>query len=126
MTLRLSLIACVCILIGVFSVSLAQDDVIDIETCAAIFQSALINTNLECADSAEGNLCYGNLDVIAEFDSDVEFGMVGSEISLVDVSNVAVSPMDTTIGAWGVAQIRLDVVDSELPLTMIAFGGVEI
>ena len=126
MTLRLSLIACVFILIGMFSISFAQDDVIDIETCAAIFQSALINTDLECADSAEGDLCYGNLDVTPEFDADVEFEMVGSRISLVDVANVSVSPMDTTIGAWGVAQMRLDIVDSESPLTMIAFGGVEI
>lgn len=106
--------------------TVAQDESLDPEQCAGVFESALINTQLECADSGNDELCVGNLNVTLESPIELDIVRLGERVPLMDVAQVTTSSMNINTGEFGVMLTRIALPDSDLPVTMIAFGETEV
>jgi hypothetical protein len=114
--------------LGMWGIALAQD-----ETCPAIVETALDNTDKICTEAGRNQACYGHVALTAEAQPGIEdfvFDAAGDIVNVGTVQTMALSPMDEENGTWGVVLMRLQ---ANLPDTMpgqnvtfLLFGDVEI
>jgi hypothetical protein len=132
--LRWSLIGCALIVSLVFLLTpdgmttSAQE-----ETCPAIVQTALTALDAACSGTERNQVCYGNVRVQATPTgniADFVFDTPGDIVSVSALGTLALSPMDTVAGDWGVALLRLQAnLPDTLPgqnVIMLLFGEVVI
>ncbi len=95
------------------SMAAAQPD-----QCPPIIQTALAQVGNSCASATRNTVCYGNISLNAEAQSDVTqftFGTVGDTINLADLRSLQASPLDEKNNLWGVAVLT---VQANLPDTL--------
>ncbi|MFW5748539.1 MAG: SH3 domain-containing protein [Chloroflexota bacterium] len=103
------------------------------DTCPVIVQTALDAVAEACEPAGRNQACYGHILLAAEPHADVsrfEFEETGDLVNVGDLASLALSPMDTETGAWGVALMRLQAnLPDTLPgqnVTFLVFGNSEI
>jgi hypothetical protein len=106
---------------------LAQTD------CPTIVQTALDAADIMCQNTGRNQACYGNIDISAQAQADVQnfrFQVVGDTVNVSDLQSLKLSPMNEQTGAWGVALLRLQAnLPDTLPgqnVTFLLFGDAEI
>ncbi len=109
------------------AVALAQVD------CPTIVDRALSAADQLCSSIGRNQACYGNIDISAQAQPDVQnfrFTTVGDIVNVGDVETMHLSPMNEETGAWGVAVLQLQAnLPDTLPgqnVTFLLFGNVEI
>lgn len=102
-------------------------------TCPTLVQEALSVSTELCVDLERNQACYGSVSVQAEPQPDAAdfvFDAVGDIEDISQLHGLAISPMNTTTGEWGVAVMELQAnIPDTLPgqnVTFILFGDVEI
>ncbi len=103
------------------------------ETCATIIEQALVVTDSNCETLGRNEVCYGNVQLIAEPQADVTdfvFAMPGDVAALEAVRTLTLSSRLEDSEEWGIALMRVqaDIPDA-LPgenLTLLLFGEVEV
>lgn len=102
-------------------------------TCPQIVETALAAADEFCAGVGRNQACYGNVKLDAELRpaaSDTRFQVAGDLVNVVHLETLRLSPMDVTVGEWGVAVMKLQAnLPDTLPgqnVTFLLFGDVEI
>ncbi len=102
-------------------------------TCPQIVETALAATAEFCAGVGRNQACYGNVKLDAELRpaaADTRFQVVGDLVNIAHLETLRLSPMDVTVGEWGVAVMKLQAnLPDTLPgqnVTFLLFGDVEI
>lgn len=101
--------------------------------CPDIVTQALEAVEIHCMELGRNQACYGNIQLSAEAQPDVEnfvFADTGDIAEVGDILSLDLSPMDEASGNWGVAVMSLQAdIPNTLPgqnVTFILFGDVEI
>jgi hypothetical protein len=119
------------LLLALPAVIIAQET--EPDDCPMIVETALEATDQFCETTGRNEVCYGNiaLDAIPQ-DGAVSFTFeqVGDIVDVVNLSSLAISPMNEETGEWGVALMRLQAnLPDTIPgqnVTFILFGDVEL
>jgi len=103
------------------------------ETCPAFVEDALALVESSCGETGRNQVCYGNAQLIAEFQSDSEanqFEAPGDTAEFVDLQSLELSALNIDTGEWGVAIMRLQAnLPDALPgenVTFLLFGDVQL
>lgn len=110
-------------LLLVFSTAAAQDN------CPIIVQQALQAVDANCTTTGRNQACYGHVAIESVLsDTSLRFEQSGDIVDVTALSSIALSPMDSGSGHWGMALLRLqaDIPDT-LPgqnVTLLVFGDV--
>lgn len=110
------------VLILSVSMATAQSE----STCFAVYRSAMLAMNAECAGAGAGTLCYGNGNLDAELTENggvQPFSLAGHTLDLMDVATLRAEPMNIAEGEYGVALARLSVGEDAIAPLLI-FGDV--
>lgn len=106
------------------AVAAAQTD-----TCPPLIQTALEQVGDSCGSLTRNTVCYGNISLEAEAQSDVTdftFADVGDTVNLVDLATLETSPLDEEANTWGVAVLSVQAnLPDTLPgqnVTMMVYG----
>lgn len=102
-------------------------------SCPAIVLRALAAADTLCQQTGRNQACYANV-ALSAFPNpdaiDFQFEQAGDIASVADIDSMILSPMDETLGAWGVALMRLQAnLPDSLPgqnVTFVLFGDVSI
>jgi len=102
-------------------------------TCPTIVESALETLDEFCTDIGRNQICYGNVSIAVEPQSDVEsytFQQVGDIEDIEKFQTITLEGMDEERGVWGIALMSLQTsIPNTLPgqnVTFMLFGDVSI
>ncbi|MEL6148630.1 MAG: DUF11 domain-containing protein [Chloroflexota bacterium] len=88
------------------------------EACPAIVSDALAELESSCAGIGRNAACYGNNNVLADFNREFEeafFTSPGELADLIDVNNIETGPLDIDNRLWGIALMN---VQANIPGTL--------
>jgi hypothetical protein len=122
------------VLVVAFAVPLSAPQSIHSEgyACPELVTQALTATNRVCDGTSRNQACYGHIQLTAQPQASVDhfvFDQEGDVANVFDMQSLRLSAMDTDLGAWGVALMRLQ---ASLPestkenITLLLFGEVEV
>lgn len=102
-------------------------------TCPDIVTSALDSVDDFCADIGRNQACYGNFNLSAEPQPDVDtfaFESIGDIADVANILSLNLTPLNESAGTWGVAVLNLQAdIPNTLPgqnVTFVLFGDVQI
>lgn len=103
------------------------------DSCPVIVETALNTVDSACEGTSRNQICYGNLRLEVEPHpgfSITGFSKQGDKTGVADIQRLLLTPMDTEIGEWGVALLRIQAnLPDTLPgqnVTFLLFGDVEV
>lgn len=103
------------------------------DICPELVSDAMAAVDEYCMDLGRNQACYGNVQLNAEAQPDVEdftFESSGDIVDVADILTLELNSMDTDAGTWGVAVMSLQAdIPNTLPgqnVTFILFGDVYI